>query len=356
MSAEVETLKAKLNAFLRIAKNNETKQRNFQEYELALLTSSGLQELLSIILEQHRDKFQLTEVSLLLIDPEYEFRRLLSSTSQPKSWRGRLLFSDSESELNNRFHIPRIVKLSIYSPSIHQDLFPNYASKKGSVAILPLIRQNKIIGSVNLASRQEDRFQPGIGTQFLQHLSAIMSAAIENTRLQESIKQLGLLDPLTGINNRRFFDQRVEEEASLAKRNKTTLSCLFLDLDHFKNINDKHGHQAGDLVLKQSSQIFDDIMRSSDLLARYGGEEFVVLLANTPIKVAHDIAERIRQRIATTKFAISDTETLHITLSIGLAVLDHRNAIKTTQQLINAADQAVYVAKESGRNQVQQAS
>jgi len=356
MSSEVETLKAKLNAFLRIAKNNEAKQRNFQEYELALLSCSDLYHLISIILEQHREKFHLTEVTLLLFDPEYEFQRILSSRSLPPSWQGRLLFSDSVNEVRQQFNIPRKVKLALYTANKYQALFPNYSSSNGSVAILPLIRQNKIIGSVNLASRQTDRFQPGIGTQFLQHLSAIISAAIENTRLQESIKQLGLRDPLTGINNRRFFDQRVEEEVSLAQRNKTSLSCLFIDLDHFKRINDNYGHQAGDLVLKESSKIFDDIMRSSDVLARYGGEEFVILLANTSARAAYEIAERIRQRIEMTEFAISATESLQVTLSIGLSVLDSDNLINTTQQLINAADQAVYVAKESGRNQVYHAS
>jgi diguanylate cyclase (GGDEF)-like protein len=356
MSSEVEILQAKLDAFLRIAKNNEQKQRNFQQYELSLLTSSGLYELLSIILEQHREKFQLTEVTLLLLDPEYEFRRLLDSFTLPRAWKGRLLFTDSAHELSQHFQVPRKVRLSVFSAQHHQALFPNYTSNSGSVAILPLIRENSVIGSVNLASRQTDRFQPGIGTQFLQHLSAIISASIENTRLQESVKQLGLRDPLTGINNRRFFDQRIDEEVSLAQRNKTPLSCLFIDLDHFKRINDNHGHHAGDLVLKQSSQIFNETMRTSDVLARYGGEEFVILLANTSSQAAYEIAERIRSKIANTDFAISSTQSLNVTLSIGLATLDVNNGIHTTQQLINSADQAVYVAKESGRNRVHHAN
>lgn len=355
-SLDAQMLQEKLNAFLRIAKNNEAKQRNFQEYELALLTSSGLFELLSIILDQHREKFHLTEVTLLLLDPEYEFQRLLGNTTIPKEWLGRLLFSDSDKELTQYFHIPRKVKLSSFTHSQHSCLFPNYTSGNGSIAILPLMRQNKVIGSVNLASRQTDRFQPGIGTQFLQHLTAIISASIENTRLQESIKQLGLLDPLTGINNRRFFDQRVEEEVTLAQRNKTPLSCLFIDLDFFKRINDDYGHQAGDQVLKQSAQIFDEIMRSTDVLARYGGEEFVILLSNTGSKAAYDIAERIRHTVADTAFEITGNESLTVTLSIGLATLDNKNAINTTQQLISSADQAVYVAKESGRNKVHHAS
>jgi len=354
-SSKVDMLQAKLDAFLRIAKNNEQKQQNFQQYELSLLNSSGLFELLSIILEQHREQFHLTEVTLLLLDPEYELRRLFDTTTKPSSWQGRLLFTDSEQTLKHEYHIPYKARLAAFNKIQHQTLFPNHKELR-SVAILPLTRQNKIMGSLNLGSRQADRFQAGIGTQFLQHLTAVISACIENTRLQENIKQLGLRDPLTGINNRRYFDQRVDEEVSLAQRNNTDLSCLFIDLDHFKRINDNYGHQAGDLVLQQAAKFFDDTMRSSDVLARYGGEEFVILLANTPCQSAYEIAERIRENIAQTDFVISATQSLNITLSIGLSTLDKNNSISTTQQLVNAADQAVYVAKESGRNRVHYAN
>ncbi|MCL4129180.1 UNVERIFIED_CONTAM: hypothetical protein GTU68_031757 [Idotea baltica] len=195
-----------------------------------------------------------------------------------------------------------------------------------------------------------------MGTQFLQHLSAVISACIENARLQENIKLVGLLDPLTGINNRRFFDQRIEEEVTLSHRNKTPLSCLFIDLDHFKKINDEHGHQAGDIVLKEVANVLADAMRGSDVLARYGGEEFVILLANTDRNASYEIAERIRKKIENTAFEVTQTDTLSVTMSIGLAVLEQESVIKTTQQLLSAADQAVYAAKVAGRNRVHHAS
>ncbi len=354
MPPNSELLQAKLDALLRIAKNNDQKQRNFQEYELSLLNSSGLFNLLNIILERHLDKFQLTEVTLLLLDPEYEFQRLLNAEPQPSSWQGRLLFSDSEQELKKTYDIRYRPNLSAYSAKLHHVFFPNFR-ELGSVAILPLIRQNKIIGSLNLGSRMSDRFQAHIGTQFLQHLTAVIAACIENAKLQENIKQLGLLDPLTNINNRRFLDQRVKEEVTLAQRNNSPLSCLFIDLDHFKNINDTHGHQAGDEVLKQVAQIFNETMRTSDVLARYGGEEFVILLANTTSQDAYDIAERLRVIVAETPFIISSSESLNITLSIGLSTLGDNNHITTTQHLVKFADQAVYAAKNSGRNCVHRA-
>lgn len=354
MSSQAEFLQNKLDALLTIASHNEQKQTHFQEYELSLLNSSGLFELLTILLDDHQTQFQLTEVALILLDPEYEFQRLLDSHTLPSSWQDRLLFADSEQSLHQAYKVPYRTRLSEYIPQQHQALFSNNNTLR-SVAILPLIRQHKIIGSLNLGSRQVDRFQSGIGTQFLQHLTAVIAACLDNARLQESIKQLGLRDPLTGVNNRRFFDQRIIEETALAQRNNTSLSCLFIDLDHFKSINDKHGHQAGDHVLKQAAKIFTDIMRTSDILARYGGEEFVILLTNTPLQTAYDIAERIRKIIASYDFKISSSLhslSLNITLSIGIAVLDDSKLITTSHRLIKAADEAVYDAKISGRNRV----
>lgn len=351
MPQDSETIQGQLDSLIRIAKKNERKQVHFQEYELNLLNSSGLFDLLSIILEQHRDRFQLTEVTLLLLDTEYEFQRLLDNTQKPAVWQDRLLFTDNEHSISQYFTIVRKPRLSAFSAHLHQRLFPNN-TKLQSVAILPLVRQNKLIGSLNLGSRKQDRFQSNMGTLFLQHLAAVVSACIENARLQENIKQVGLRDPLTGINNRRFFDQRVEEEVTLAQRNNTPLSCLFIDLDFFKRINDDHGHQAGDIVLKHAAHIFDEIMRTSDVLARYGGEEFVILLADTNSQIAFDIAERIRNTIADTDFKITSSKSLNITLSIGLTTMGENPAIKTTKQLISTADQAVYAAKVSGRNRV----
>ncbi len=352
---DVDNTQAKLDALLRIAKLNEQKHNNFQEYELSLLNSNGLNQLLTIILEQHRERFNLSEVTLLLLDPEYEFRRLLDNSVDVSSWRQHLLFTEEQQTINQYFSVLRKPRLSKYSPHSHRILFPNAKSLK-SVAILPLIRQNKFIGALNLGSRSPNRFQTDMGTQFLQHLAAVVSACIDNARLQENIKQVGLLDPLTGINNRRFFDQRVDEEVTLARRNKAPLSCLFIDLDHFKSINDNHGHQAGDSVLKEVAQRLADIMRTTDVLARFGGEEFVILLSNTNRMVAYEIAERIRKTIAETPFPISTGQSLSITLSIGLAMIDLGSSLNTTKQLLNAADQAVYAAKVAGRNRVHHAN
>jgi diguanylate cyclase (GGDEF)-like protein len=351
MDQDVKSLRSRLDNLLRMAKNNERKQENFQQYELNLLNSNGLSELITIILNEHRQRFKLTEVTLLLIDPEYEFRRGLTHRQQPEAWENRLLFTANEQMVGQYFGVQITPKLRKYSARSHQQLFPNNPRLR-SVALLPLIRHNKMIGSLNLGSRRVDRFQPDIGTRFLQHLAAVISACIDNARLQENIKQVGLRDPLTGINNRRFFDQRIKEEVERAKRTQDPLSCLFIDLDHFKNVNDTHGHQVGDQVLQKVAALLDDAMRSSDVLARYGGEEFVILLADTNSSTAFGIAERIRNKVEQTVFPVATGGNLKVTLSIGLSILQPGSNILSAEQLIAAADKAVYIAKTQGRNQV----
>lgn len=351
---DIATLQARLDELLRIAKSNERKQENFQQYELALLNSTSLHELLSIILDQHKERFQLTEVTLMMYDPEYELQRLVEAKTDDSAWRNRLLFTESAHLINQHFSPHRKPRLVTYSPHQHAYLFPEF-DELGSVALLPLVRQNALIGSLNLGSRNPARFQKQIGTAFLEHLAAVVSACIENARLHEHIKLVGLRDALTGINNRRFFDQRLNEEVSRAIRGKTPLSCLFIDLDYFKRINDHHGHQAGDAVLKQVSKLLDDRLRQTDVLARYGGEEFVILLADTQQNDAALIAEQIRDRVDKARFAIPSGKTVQVTLSIGLATMTPQGTIKDGRQLVAAADQAVYAAKLSGRNRVKQA-
>lgn len=351
---DIAILQVRLDELLRIAKSNERKQENFQQYKLALLQSTSLEQLLSIILDQHKDRFQLTEVTLMLYDPEYEVQRLITDKMDHASWRRRLLFTESAHLLNQHFSPQQQPRLLKYSPHQHAYLFPD-CDELGSVALLPLVRQNMLIGSLNLGSRNPSRFQQKIGTKFLEHLAAVVSACIENARLHEHIKLVGLRDALTGINNRRFFDQRLSEEVSRARRSGSSLSCLFIDLDYFKRVNDHHGHQAGDAVLKQVSGLLSARLRENDVLARYGGEEFVILLADTSQADAALIAEQIRDRVAKSHFTIPSGKTLHVTLSIGVASLAADNDIEEGRQLLAAADQAVYAAKLSGRNRVKQA-
>jgi len=166
------------------------------------------------------------------------------------------------------------------------------------------------------------------------------------------LQRQALHDPLTQVYNRQFFDETLEREASRCRRSAAALGVLFIDIDHFKSVNDTYGHQFGDQVLKQVSQAIQSAIRASDVLARYGGEEFVVLASQPTEKGIEKLAERIRERVAQETFHSAD-QLVKVTCSIGGAIaIPARNDDQIGQELVAAADECLYEAKRAGRNRV----
>jgi diguanylate cyclase len=154
-------------------------------------------------------------------------------------------------------------------------------------------------------------------------------------------------DPLTRTLNRRFLPSVLGREISLAKNAKTPLSILMADIDHFKTVNDSHGHSAGDTVLSHTAETLLNCVRASDFVFRYGGEEFLIVLVETDREEAMEVAERIRQQIASQSVPLPSKSSLNVTLSLGVATYEGH---PDYQYLINAADHALYSAKKQGRN------
>jgi len=178
-------------------------------------------------------------------------------------------------------------------------------------------------------------------------LRARVAAALRTKRLLDLLAQRAMLDGLTGLWNRAYFDQRVNGEVSLARRNGTPLSCILLDADHFKQVNDNFGHPAGDRVLQMIAQVLSDACRKEDVVCRYGGEEFAILAPGVEERRGAELAERLRQSIATARLTHRGTE-LQVTCSIGVA----DTTGPATASLVERADQALYHAKRAGRNRV----
>jgi len=156
------------------------------------------------------------------------------------------------------------------------------------------------------------------------------------------------LDPLTGCYNRREFETQINRSVAIATRHKSELSLFMFDLDHFKKVNDTYGHQAGDQVLKTVASLVQRNIRSCDVLARYGGEEFIVILTETGINEAVELADRLRLMISR-KMIKTDSGTIRVTASFGVAGLTHNAAMS---KLIQDADTMLYKAKMNGRNSV----
>lgn len=162
------------------------------------------------------------------------------------------------------------------------------------------------------------------------------------------LEKEAITDPLTGLYNRRYFLQQGQKELLRARRYCYPLSLLMLDLDHFKKVNDIYGHAIGDQVLIRTARRILDSIRDVDIAARYGGEEFVVLLPETNIKSATTVAERIREKIASTPYKVKQNLELNLTVSIGTATLPKETT--DLRELIDLADQGLYEAKKRGRN------
>ncbi len=158
-------------------------------------------------------------------------------------------------------------------------------------------------------------------------------------------------DPLTGVFNRRHFDERFAAEHAYARRHAQALTVLFLDLDHFKQINDTHGHQAGDKVLVAAATAMAKCVRTEDLVARFGGEEFVVLARALEREGAAVLAERLRATVEALAIDVGKA-TVRPTASVGYATLDRLHDHPHAAQLLAAADRGVYAAKQAGRNRV----
>jgi diguanylate cyclase (GGDEF)-like protein len=323
---------------------------------LQFIGASSFLELIETVFKTLPASSELDVVTLALLDPQYDIRRILADLRIPLSDFPHLLFFEEAEELGDIHEKLTKAELGTYSQQRHGALYPEPIQLPASVAIVPLIRNNQLIGTLNLGSSNRNRFTASMASDFIEHLASIVAICIENVINSERLKHIGLTDPLTGVNNRRYVERRLSEEVGRSRRQKTALSCLFIDIDHFKRINDTIGHQAGDEVLRDVASRIKAELRLSDALGRFGGEEFVALLVDAALPDAALVAERIRAGVADTALMLSSGEKLNVTVSIGVATLDIAAASgeleSIGQHFLAQADRALYQAKANGRNKV----
>jgi len=343
------------NLMVRIEDNQQIQAR-FNDFEFQLLDCDRIQPLLDKLLIDAVKHFELIAVSLVLYDPDYSITSLVDHLNLD-DYDKRFQLRHSQEFFTSLYQRSPSVRLGELDVLTSTRLFPSIEGI-GSAALMPLMRQQRQIGSLHFASDSNSRYSADKATSFMWHLASIAAVCLENCIALEQLQRQGMEDILTQVHNRRSFELEFAKELERADRQQTPLSCLFVDIDHFKQINDSYGHPAGDRCLRQVAQLIANELRKTDLLARYGGEEFVALLPHCQSDEAYNIAERVRIAVANNPLPLDDTETIPLTVSVGLTTWqatgnDHQSLPKFGESILAAADKAMYAAKRQGRNQVQ---
>lgn len=224
-----------------------------------------------------------------------------------------------------------------------------WSYKTSSFLSYPIIIDDRRIGVLNFTDKAGGQEFSQADLELLQAIAPQIAVAIDRTAMKDKAgeyEQLSVTDPLTGLLNRRYLEERIAEEITRSKRYRFSLSLMLLDVDDFKSYNDTFGHPAGDIALKAVADVLGESLRGADVAARYGGEEFAILLPQTSSDEAAQIGERIRKRVERMEF-----EHRGVTVSIGVASCS--NEVDSPKDLISAADVALYAAKNQGRNNVQ---
>ena len=361
--AEIETQQSveQMEREVRLREELEAANRqlafNLRELELLVQVSAAVSSTLDLTsqldqLGRHvRDGLEVAECSLLLLDEaagELMVEAVVSD--QPRVLRG------------TRFRLGEGITGSvaaanstIYAPDVEAD--PRFLQSKGASHVsgsfvgVPLKANGRLVGVMNLYRVKTSAFLPR-ELRLAEAIGAQAGLAIANARLYAQTLEQSITDPLTGLPNRRALFVRLEQEWSRSLRFGDQLSVLMIDLDHFKAINDTHGHLIGDVVLRGVALVLGRNVRQVDAVARYGGEEFCVVLPRVGKAEATEVAEKLRRAVAATSIVVVPGQpAVHVTLSVGVA--SHQPGDPAdVGHLLQRADAALFEAKRAGRDRV----
>lgn len=291
---------------------------------------------------------------ILIVDDELDNVKLLEKRLHADGYQTLLAYNGEEALRLARTELPGLILLDLMMPGLSGYDVAQTLKSEPHTADIPYIFitaksavNSRVCGLEMGAS--DYIVKPFHYKELLARIKNTMQNSQQLNRLKNEnlrLHQLSIVDDLTGMYNRRYFAERLEEEISRAARYNYKLACLMIDIDYFKNINDQYGHLIGDIILRDLAEIIRSSIRVVDVAARFGGEEFVVLLPQTNLQGGLSTAEKIRCKTATYPFSCA--EDISLTVSIGISCYDqhHPGAI----YLLNQADQALYEAKKMGRN------
>ena len=342
-----------LNTAINEAKLNEQVLQRFIGIEVKMLGCSKLNDLIALLIKDFKQDFKLSVVTLILFDKDELVSPLLHTLAPQISDHLNLI---DDTKMLSDLYPQKTLRAGELERDLKKQLFPNNPFVLSSV-LLPLINKGQIIGSLHLGARDLNRYHSEYRYDYLERLASLLAVCIENCVTQENLAYLSSTDTLTKLYNRHSFDLEINRAIQRASRHKQHLSLLFLDIDHFKRVNDNYGHAGGDAILKNFANILKQQIRNTDFSARFGGEEFAILLPDCDSQQAEQIANNLREKIAEHPFDTNGNGVIHITTSIGISSYffdqsSSQNFNELGHILLKSSDEALYHAKQTGRNRV----
>jgi len=333
--------------------NNAEKELSLlEDISRTIASSLDLHTIISTIMKHVRDMTGAKEWALYLLDDES--KNLLLEKSSKKSQKGtkKVTLRIGEgiagwvASEGTPVIIPDISSDDRFISSVDKK---DQASKK-SIICVPLRSKDTILGVLEVGNKQKGlsftREDLGIVLKLVDHASI----AIERASLYQKMAELAITDDLTKLFNARYLNRTIETEISRCDRYKSSLSLIFMDVDHFKSVNDQYGHLIGSKLLVETGQLLIKGLRSFDIVTRYGGDEFVIVLPQTAPNIAVQIAERLRKNIKKHVFLKEESLNLKLTASFGIA--SYPENAGTKDELIHLADEAMYRVKNKTRDGV----
>jgi diguanylate cyclase (GGDEF)-like protein len=337
------------------ASNQDLKQRfsdlnSLYLISLTLSKTLDLNEILKSIKSLFQKRMKVDHFGIFLLDETLSTLILYTYFGLLKNGSSQSVFKFGEDIFGKALEIEQTIYLPDVNDSSEFHLFGG-EPKIGSFIVVPiLLRKNHPIGVFSLYRKQTNAFSKE-DRYFFKKVALEIAKVLDKSLLHQHTKELSITDDLTGLYNRRYFNQRFEREVLRAKRYRRPLSLLMIDIDFFKNYNDINGHLLGDDVLRKVAYVVESNLRKADIVARYGGEEFVVLLPEIDKIHADQVAEKLRRTVELRHFPKEQYQpNKNLTISLGLATLPDDST--NSRELIEFADRALYRAKAEGRNRV----
>jgi len=331
-----------IEEILERVKRNEEIERKFFEVEVRILSILNFQDLFENLLMEIRKTFDIPYVWLSLMQENHVAHLLKQlGTSVMLDKKLNIIEPEAFRSLIGSGTRPVLINGDL---TPYYKLFPDHEKYLvRSLALIPLRQEADIIGSLNCGDYAPERYHPGMDVSLLERLSVILSICISNVAAHEKIRLAGSSDPLTGLINRQVMELILRREFNRALRYETPLAVSFLDLDDFKSLNDRYGHDVGDTVLKYVGTQLVRMSRESDIVTRFAGDEFVIILPGNKRDEAHQMMNRLNQYLSK-NLPVHDGERVRLSVSFGIAHIQDAG-VQDSSSLLKRAEERLYEAK-----------